>query len=274
MNVKTIYAETNRGILLDVVVFLLNLLLMRWLTKSFVELVRLASADDTFAEFALGLFFLSIFVLPAAGALLKRWHFHQTLARLPGRRAKANRRTATPVDNAAVGCLLHPAFYLAVSLCLSVTAAVILGTQVFGEDFHQNGAIFLPLILCSLVLSIIQTIAVYSYFEPPTKDPKREFLRDQRSALLGDFCIYLNMIFFQVLWNVALSSPFGRVTGFEDFAGRAFFLFFIALLVYFPPRIFYLAEDINRPTAWLTILLANSPVILRVLLGIDLTRAI
>ncbi|MCA1635057.1 MAG: hypothetical protein LC802_15550 [Acidobacteria bacterium] len=272
MNVKSIYAETNRGILLDVVVFLLSLILMRWLTKSFVNLARLASSGDTFAEFALGLFFLGMFVLPAAGAVLKRWHFHQRLARLPGHRAGANKRTSDPADNAAVGCFLHPAFYLAVSLCLAVTAVVILGTQVFGEDFHQNGAIFLPLIFGTLVLSILQTVAVYSYFEPPAKTPAREFWRDPRSALLGDACIYLNMIFYQVLWNVAVSSPFGRVTGFEDFAGRVFFLFFVALLVYFPPRIFYLAEDITRPTAWLTIFLANSPVILRVLLGIDLMR--
>jgi hypothetical protein len=47
-----------------------------------------------------------------------------------------------------------------------------------------------------------------------------------------------------------------------------FFLCFIALLVYFPPRMFYLAEDVDRPRTWLTMLLANSPVILRVLFGI------
>ena len=46
--------------------------------------------------------------------------------------------------------------------------------------------------------------------------------------------------------------------------------YFVSILIYFPPRIFYLAEDINRPTAWLTILLANSPVILRVLFGLNL----
>ncbi|MCA1616930.1 MAG: hypothetical protein LC800_23185 [Acidobacteria bacterium] len=114
-------------------------------------------------------------------------------------------------------------------------------------------------------------MAVYSYFKPPTKTPAGDFWRGPRSELLGDLFVYLNMILFQVLWNVAISSPFGRVTGFEDFAGRVFFLCFVALLVYFPPRIFYLAEDINRPTAWLTIFLANSPVILRVLLGVSLT---
>lgn len=269
MNAKAIFTGRNRGILLDVVVFLLNVILMSWLTRSFIGLVRLTSAGDKFAGFTLGLFFLGIFVLPAAGSVLKRWHYHQWLARVPRRRAGADKRVPAPAENAAVGCLLHPAFYLAVSLCLAVTAAVLLGTQVFGEDFHQNGAIFLPLIFGSLALSVFQTIAVYSYFKPPRKAPAGEFWLDPRSALLGDLCIYLNMICFQVLWNVAISSPFGGVTNLKDFAGRAFFLFFVALLIYFPPRVFYLAEDLNRPTAWATIFLANSPVILRVLFGLD-----
>jgi hypothetical protein len=269
MNAQAIFAGGNRGILLDVIVFLLNVTLMGCLTRSFVGLVRLTSAGDKFAGVTLGLFFLGMFVLPAAGSVLKRRHYHRRLARVPRRRAGADKRVPAPAGNAAVGCLLHLAFYLAVSLCLAVTAAVLLGTQAFGEDFHQHGAIFLPLIFGSLVLSVFQTIVVYSYFKPPRKAPAGEFWLGPKSALLGDLCLYLNMIFFQVLWNVATSSPFGGVTNFKDFAGRAFFLFFIALLVYFPPRVFYLAEDINRPTAWATIFLANSPVILRVLFGLD-----
>jgi hypothetical protein len=59
----------------------------------------------------------------------------------------------------------------------------------------------------------------------------------------------------------------GRPGSLLEFAGRLFFLSFIALLIYFPPRMFYLAEDINRPRTWLTMLLANSPVIVRVLVG-------
>jgi hypothetical protein len=269
MNAKAIFKRGNRGILLDVVVFLLNVILMSWLTSSFVGLVRLTSAGDKFAGFTLGLFFLGILVLPAAGSVLKRRHYHQWLALAPRRRAGADKRVPAPAGDAAVGCLLHPAFYLAVSLCLAAAAAVLLGTRVFGEDFHQNGAIFLPLIFGTLALSVFQTVVVYSYFKPPGKAPAGEFRPDPRSALLGDLCIYLNMIFYQVLWNVAISSPSGGVTDLKDFAGRAFFLCFAALLVYFPPRVFYLAEDINRPAAWATIFLANSPVILRVLFGLD-----
>ena len=52
-----------------------------------------------------------------------------------------------------------------------------------------------------------------------------------------------------------------------EFAGRLFFLCFIALLVYFPPRMFFQAEDVNRRSTWLTMLPANAPVIFRLLIG-------
>ncbi len=89
MNLKDIFARHNRGVLLDVVVFVLNLILMSLLARYFVELVRLASAGDALARLALGLYFLGIFVLPAAGAVLKRWHFHHRRSSQPKRRGTA-----------------------------------------------------------------------------------------------------------------------------------------------------------------------------------------
>jgi hypothetical protein len=75
------------------------------------------------------------------------------------------------------------------------------------------------------------------------------------------------MILFQVAWNLLTFAPLGSPSSFLEFCGRLFLLSFLALLIYFPPRMFYLAEDIHRPRTWLTMLLANSPVILRVLFG-------
>lgn len=259
MKVKNIFAETNRGLLLDVVVFVLNIILMRRLTAYFIELVR-APTDDRPARFALGLFFLGTFVLPAAGAVLKRWHFH---------RRGGLRRKGRGEDNVLSGCLFHPLIYFLVSFCFSLVAAGIFGEQIFGQDFHQNGAIFFPLLLSLLALSLTQTVLVYRYFSPPKKAPADAFRRDPRSELAGDACIYLNMILFQILLNLIISVPFSRVTSFEEFAGRGFWLCLIAFVLYFPPRLFYLAEDINRPTTWLTMLLANSPTILRVLFGVN-----
>lgn len=260
---KNIFAKNNRGILLDVVVFVLQLLLIRLLTRYFLELIRRASADEAFAQIALGLFFSATFILPAAGAVLKRWHFHQ---RIHGRN-----QTATPLGNGLAGCLFHPIIYFIISLCLSLAAVGLLGGQVFDEDLTTHASIFLPLVFGVLVLSLGQTILVYRYFARPKKAPSGAFWRDPRSELLGDICIYLNMILFQLLWDLLTSSPATKVAGFGDFAGRVFALCFFALLFYFPPRIFYLADDIHRRAAWGTILLANAPTLLRVLFGIDLS---
>lgn len=78
------------------------------------------------------------------------------------------------------------------------------------------------------------------------------------------------MILFQVVWNLMTSANLSRVDSFSGLAGRLFLITFLALLVYFPPRIFYLAEDINRPRTWLTMLLANLPVIVRMVFGVSL----
>lgn len=261
MAIRDLTSPKNRGILLDVVVFALNLILTRMLTGYFVGLIRHAD-DDPLAEFFLGLFFGGMFVLPAAGAVLKRWHYHQR------RHFKSRRAGESDLDKNAFGsCLFNPVFYLSLSLCISAAAGSLFFDQVFGKDFVNHGGIFISLVFGSLILSVVQTILVYRFFSPPKKAPRRAFLRDPRSELLGDACLYINMLLFQVIWNAVTFVPFARVASFAEFAGRLFFLGFAALLIYFPPRIFYLADDIHRRTARLTILLANSPVILRLLLG-------
>lgn len=94
-----------------------------------------------------------------------------------------------------------------------------------------------------------------------------KFLLTPQSETLGDVCLFSNMILFQVMWNMLTFVGLGHPSSFLEFGGRLFFLCFLALLIYFPPRMFYLAEDIHRPRTWLTMLLANSPVIVRVLFG-------
>jgi hypothetical protein len=259
---KNILARSNRGILLDVVVFVLQIVLLRLLVRYFVALLQRASADDKFAKLQLGFYFAGIFVLPAAGAVLKRWHVHQR---------RGGRFKDWDKAGKASGCLFHPAFYLAVSLCISVTAGVIFATQIFGEDYAKSAALFLTVLFGAISLSIMQTVLVYRYFSPPKRAPKSAFLRAPMSEWLGDVCLYVNMILFQIMWTLLTSAPATRVAGLQDFAGRLFVLGFLSLLVYFPPRIFYLAEDINRPAAWGTMLLANSPTLLRLLFGINLS---
>jgi hypothetical protein len=253
----TLFAEENRGLLLDIVVFLLNLFLMQWLTGYAMELFRFANDGVPLAQFTLLLGCVAMWVLPAAGAVLKRWHFHQRL--------KASGQTVD-VDS-HLGCLFNPIFYFCLNIVLMSAIVTGVGQFLFGRRLLENGAIFLPLIFGGLFCTIAQTVLIYRYFSPPQKPPKYEFLQQHQSELLGDVCIFVNMVLFQIVWNLLSFAGLGRPSGVGEFIGRLGFLCFLALLIYFPPRMFYLAEDIDRGRTWLMMLLANSPVIVRVLIG-------
>jgi hypothetical protein len=149
-----------------------------------------------------------------------------------------------------------------------ITSALLatLGEFFLGKSL-DCGPVFIPLVIIGLILTIIQTYLIYRYFIPPKKPPQSPFLLGEQSETLGDVCLFLNMILFQVGWNMLTFVDLGHPRNLLDFGGRLFFLSFIALLIYFPPRMFYLAEDIHRRSTWITMLLANSPVIVRVLIG-------
>jgi hypothetical protein len=58
----------------------------------------------------------------------------------------------------------------------------------------------------------------------------------------------------------------GRPGSFTDYLGSFIIIGVLALFFYLPPRIFYLVIDQHRKITWLTMLLANLPLILGVVL--------
>ena len=254
---QTLFAKTNRGLLLDIVVFILNIFLMRLLTAQLIYLFNQVSAENPLAKLILGLILVAMWILPAAGAVLKRWHFHQ----------RRNALTLDAMESGLGGCLFNPLFYFCLNLVISSAVLASLGDFFLGKRAMDTAAIFVPTIFAILFLTIVQTYLIYRYFMPTKNPPKWDLLRTPQSETLGDICIFLNMILFQAFWNMLTFAGLGRPSGVAEFLGRLFFLCFVALLIYFPPRMFYLAEDIHRRRTWLTMLLANSPVIVRVLIG-------
>jgi hypothetical protein len=254
-----LFAKTNRGLLLDMFVFVLNIFLMRFLTGLFIGVFKEVDTGNPLAQLALGLTFVAMWILPAAGAVLKRWHFHERL--------KAQGKTVESEETALAGCLFNPIFYFCLNLLLTAAVLSSLGLFLFGPRGTDNVAVFVPGIFLGMFLTIVQTYLIYRYFIPPKKPPKSQFLLTPQSDALGDVCLFLNMMLFQVFWNMLTFAGLPHPSGVGEFAGRLFVLCFIAMLVYFPPRMFYLVEDINRPRTWVTMLLANSPVIIRVLIG-------
>jgi hypothetical protein len=252
-----LFAKTNRGLLLDIVVFILNIFLMRFLTRQVIELFSQVDDKNPSAKLGIGFMFALMWILPAAGAILKRWSYHQ-------------RRDAPTLDTLTTklgGCLFNPLFYFCLNLVISAAVMASLGDFFLGRQAVATGGIFVPFIVAILFLTILQTWFIYRYFSRPKKPPKWDLLRTRQAETLGDICLFVNMILFQVFWNMLTFADLGHPSGVIEFLGRLFFLCFIALLIYFPPRMFYLAEDINKRRTWLTMLLANSPVIVRVLIG-------
>jgi hypothetical protein len=248
--------QKNRGLLLDIFVFVANLFLLRLLTGLFIDLFKQVSAEDPLAKLALGCVFLSMWILPALGAVLKRRPLHQRLQKMSG-----------VLDSITSGCLFNPIFYFCMNLVLTAAVLTSLGDFLFGKALLNNAALFVPIIIAGLILTIFQTYLIYSYFSPPKKPPRWPFLLTPQSEALGDVCLFLNMILFQVMWNLLTFTGVGHPASAFEFFGRLFVLCFLALLIYFPPRMFYLVEDIHKRRTWLTMLLANSPVIFRVLIG-------
>jgi hypothetical protein len=176
--------------------------------------------------------------------------------------------------NSVAGCLLSGFmfFYLVMMILVSGTATIILSEVALerGSPASDFAALF---VLGGFFWSILNAVFIYRYFLRPKKAPRWKFLATPQSALLGDVLMFLNVICLQILWNNLtaaesfwqhlVSTPLGRPGSLSDILGRFIVIGTLALLVYFPGRIFYLAEDRGRKITWLTMLLANMPLIVR-----------
>lgn len=253
-----IFLRSNRGLLLDIVVFVLNLFLMRFLLGRFMYFFRSAFNGELTSEVVILVFSLALFILPPLGAILKRWPFHHRL-QIAG---KDFDRTETFVG----GCLFNPILYLSLNLVVFCVINAFAIQILFGDD-EPSGGIAGLIIVGGMLVTIVQTVIVYRYFVPPKKEPLLGFLKSPAAETAGDVCLFLNMIFYQLVWNALTAGHTGFVNSVSEFFSRILFICALALLVYFPPRVFYLAEDINKRRTWITILLANAPIIYRIVVG-------
>src|SRR5438309_5516810 len=140
---RKIFENKNRGLLLDIVVFFINLILMRILTVLAMNLVRQAY-EDVSAKIMLGMFFAGVFFLQPAGPILKRWSFHQ--------RHKSFNLNKTEY----AGCLLSwlMLLYLVMMMLICATAAIVLTEAVF-----EKGPVGAKAGVLSLVAGIVLSCA-------------------------------------------------------------------------------------------------------------------
>jgi hypothetical protein len=251
--IKKLFERANRGILLDVIVFLVNVILMTILSRQLANLFHQGKTEPL-AQAAVAVFCLGLAFLQPLGAILKRRRAHLRKADL---------------DHVPLGRVFLPAYFLTQLVFLIGASGQIVdllfsnGQSAETADyFGLPSGIFTLLFLGIPALAVANTLVFYFYFQPPEHKPLVKFLASPQAESLGDLCLFLNLIGYQAFWGLLMAD---LPHDYPTIAGRLFTFAFTALLIYFPPRLFYLAED-NRPVVWLTILLANSPVILRILL--------
>ena len=248
--------KSNRGLLLDTVVLSVNLVGVTLLERPFLGVVRRASANDPTAMRILFGCSVALFVLAPLGATLKRWHYHQ---RMDGRKA-------ADFSEHLGGCLFNPIFYFCLTAVIFAVVNAFVMQGVYGRR-EPTGAVFVTSLFFGIGLIIAHTFLVYRYFSPPRHPPRSAFMRGPASEFIGDACLFANMLLFQLIWNLLSFAGLGAPGGVLDAVARLLVFCFLALLLYFPPRMFYLAEDAGKARTWLMILLANAPVIARLLLG-------
>ena len=267
---KQVFAYRNRGLLLDTAVFVCQLVLLRVLTN--LSLAFFSHAQQSvFAKITVGIFLIVLFVLQPLGPILKRWSFHQ---HFPSFEKEVGALTSLFLS-------LYKFFYIA-----SMAIMIYLAYSYFSEAFQLNApqathisaeALEKVVVAVAIVLPIISGVLVFRYFSKPEREPGWKFLMTTKAAVLGDLCMFVNVICFQVLFSVYFSSPhfwnaLHKITRLasgqlEGLYGRLYLAAIAALIVYLPPRIFYLVPPTSwqrRVLTWLSMFLANLPLILSI----------
>lgn len=270
LKLNQIFEHRNRGLLLDVAVFIFQLVLIRLLTKLSIGFVSQAE-ENAFAKTAIALFLLGLFALQPLGPILKRWSFHQHF------------KSFGNDEGALTSFLLsiYKFFYIG-AMWIMIYLAYLYFSEAF-PDFHSE-RIEKLVVGAALVLPVLSVFLIFTYFRKPKRSPRWKFLMTPKAEALGDLCMFLNVICFQMLFSVYVSSPhfwnvLHKITRqssgqtFQSLSGRLYVAGIAALLAYFPPRIFYLVIDQRRKITWLMMLLANLPLILAIVFYAPAQRA-
>ena len=263
---RQLFAYRNRGLLLDLTIFLFQLLLLRTLTNLSLDFVHQAQ-ENSFAETIIGLFLVALFFLQVLGPILRRWSFHQ---HFPSFEEKVGALTGLFLS-------FYRFFYIG-----SMAIMIYLAYTYFAGAFRLNDSpssetLEQIVVAAALVLPIVSSIFVFKFFVKPKREPRWKFLMTPQAEALGDLCMFFNVVCFQILFSVYLSSShfwnaLHKTTRLasgtlDSISGRLYIAAIAALIVYLPPRIFYLVPPASiqrRLLTWLLMFLANLPLILSI----------
>lgn len=253
-----VIAGRNRGIVLDVIVFLINLFLMSDLSDRINGVIGIGRGRPNDAK-AMGImagYCALACLLPAAGAILKYVSGSQKHTPHFYRKTWAGQFFSM----------------MTVILIIQVVSQIVF----LIAEYNYQGRL-LSLLPDSGSLSIFLKVllplcAIFILINPFLV--RMNFVKNRRHYLtgfsrgllefLGDGALFLNMILFQIFWGIFMRD---LTQDWDGVLERVLALAITSLLLYFPPRLMYLAEDGHRGIAWVTMILANIPIIIRIIIA-------
>jgi len=261
---RQILAYRNRGLLLDISVFLCQLVLIRVLTNLSLNFV--GQAQTVFANTAIGIFLIALFLLQPLGPILKRWSFHK---HFPSFEKDLGALTSLFLS-------FYKFFYIG-SMAIMIYLAYSYFAEAFRSNVQNTDSLEKIVVAAAIVLPILGGFLVFRYFHKPEREPRWRFLMRPQAEVLGDLCMFFNVICFQILFSVYFSSPHfwnalhkttrlasGQL---EGMAGRFYLAAIAALIIYLPPRVFYLVPPTSLQRRLVTLsfmFLANLPFIVSI----------
>ena len=188
---KQIFEHRNRGLLLDVTVFLFQLILIRLLTTLSLGFVSQAE-ENALAKTAISLFLVGLFVLQPLGPILKRWSFHQHF------KSFANDESGLTSFLLSV----YKFFYIA-AMWIMIYLAYLYFSEAFPQFHSLHSERVEKLVVAgAFVLPVVSGVVIFTSFRRPKKPPRWKFLMTAQAEALGDLCMFLNVICFQMLFTV------------------------------------------------------------------------
>ncbi|HST50592.1 MAG TPA: hypothetical protein VLJ61_01175 [Pyrinomonadaceae bacterium] len=238
-----------RGLVFDLAVIVVNIFLVRLLTR-YIGRLMLDSflGDDVQAGRSFLYIILAALAAQLIGAALKR------------RPLQARMLTRQEGDASPFGCLMI------LHLCLMIVTgcAVVALAQT-----EPTPAVLFPAIL----LCIIPTVLVWRALTPYKKPPVPNWRNSREVETVADICLFAYMLVNLAVWNTVTAGSNIRAAGVGDVLSRAMgfvILSPVILLFYLPPRILFLVEDYKYPATWVSMTLAVAPVAYRVIIGTPL----
>ena len=248
-----IFARINRGVILDAVVLIVNTLLMTVLSGRLKMLFDARMDKQPEAEVVTFLYVFAITVLPACAGILKF---------IAGNRFK-------PIDYEIAGGGIFPPALKILLVGQFILQAIFIFTlfETRQDLLEQSGGnwvvakLFLTLAMIAIFAVVLYPIFTYSHFFVDTTGWGTSRVRFA-AEVAGDLLIFVNVILYQAFWGLLMTDLPNDI---HNIAGRIFQFLFSAALIYIPPRIYYLADDGGRWITWVMIVLANLPVLIRIL---------